>query len=88
MIVNNKTKLVLQGIFPESCVFQPRVIRGPLVTDSARGEVLCSRCGMVVADKVEDITEQRSYTHEKIMITILEPEWLQHYLSMIRDSQQ
>lgn len=63
MIVNNKTKLVLEGIFPETCV-STQGPHGPLVTDSSRGEVLCSRCGMVVADKVEDTTEQRSYTLE------------------------
>ena len=59
MKVNNKTKLVLEGISPETCV-STQGPHGPLVTDSSRGEVLCSRCGMVVADKVEDTTEQRS----------------------------
>lgn len=64
MIVNNKTKLLLQGIFPETCV-STQGKHGPLVTDSSRGEVLCSRCGMVVMDKIEDTTpEQRSYTVE------------------------
>ncbi|MHB8546145.1 MAG: transcription initiation factor IIB [Nitrosotalea sp.] len=36
---------------------------GPFVTDSVRGEILCSRCGAVLADKVEDYgPEQRSFT--------------------------
>jgi transcription initiation factor TFIIB len=63
MIVSNKTKQVLEGIFPETCV-STQGQHGPLVTDSTRGEVFCSRCGMVVADKVEDTTEQRSFTLE------------------------
>jgi transcription initiation factor TFIIB len=64
MIVNNKAKQVLQGIFTDKCV-STQGSHGPLVTDISRGEVLCSRCGMVVMDKVEDTTpEQRSYTVE------------------------
>lgn len=59
MKVNNKTKLVLEGVFQERCV-STQGLHGPLVTDNSRGEVFCSRCGMVVADKVEDTTEQRS----------------------------
>lgn len=61
MIVNNKPKLVLQGISADTCI-STGGLHGPLVTDSSRGEILCSRCGMVFTDKVEDITpEQRSY---------------------------
>ena len=64
MIVNNKTKQVLQGIFADKCV-STQGLHGPLVTDNLRGEVLCSRCGMVVVDRVEDTTpEQRSYSLE------------------------
>lgn len=64
MIVDNKTKLVLQGISRETCA-STQGLHGPLVTDSSRGEVLCSGCGMVVMDRVEDTTpEQRSYTAE------------------------
>jgi transcription initiation factor TFIIB len=63
MKVNNKTKLVLEEMPKEICV-STQGPHGPMVTDSSRGEVLCSRCGMVVADKVEDTTEQRSYTLE------------------------
>lgn len=64
MIVDNKTKQVLQGMFTDKCV-PTQGSHGPLVTDSLRGEVLCSRCGMVVVDKVEDTTsEQRSYSLE------------------------
>lgn len=63
MIVDNKTRLVLQGISKDSCT-STGGLHGPLVTDSLRGEVLCSRCGMVVVDKVEDTTEQRSNTIE------------------------
>lgn len=38
---------------------------GPFVTDDIRGEILCSRCGAVLADKVEDHgPEQRSFTLE------------------------
>jgi transcription initiation factor TFIIB len=63
MKVNNKTKQVLQGMFVDKCV-STQGSHGPLVTDNLRGEVLCSRCGIVVMDKVEDTTEQRSYTLE------------------------
>lgn len=63
MKVNNKTKLVLEEIFSETCV-STQGPHGPLVTDASRGEVLCSRCGMVILDKVEDTSEQRSYTVE------------------------
>jgi transcription initiation factor TFIIB len=64
MIVDNNTKQVLQGIFADKCV-STQGPHGPLVTDSIRGEVLCSRCGMVVVDRVEDTTpEQRSYSLE------------------------
>ncbi|MDH2906523.1 MAG: transcription initiation factor IIB [Candidatus Nitrosotalea sp.] len=36
---------------------------GPFVTDSVRGEILCVRCGAVLADKVEDYgPEQRSFS--------------------------
>lgn len=64
MIVNNKTKQVLQGMSPDICV-STRGLHGPLVTDILRGEILCSRCGMIVVDKVEDATpEQRSYSLE------------------------
>ncbi|HJU13415.1 MAG TPA: transcription initiation factor IIB [Candidatus Nitrosotalea sp.] len=39
---------------------------GPLVTDSVRGEILCARCGSVLADRVEDLgPEQRSFTMEE-----------------------
>lgn len=39
---------------------------GPLVTDSLRGEILCSRCGSVLADRVEDAgPDQRSFTLEE-----------------------
>lgn len=38
---------------------------GPFVTDDVRGEILCSRCGAVLADRVEDSgPEQRSFTLE------------------------
>ena len=63
MKVDNKTKLVLQGVFSDTCG-STKGPHGHLVTDSLRGEVLCSRCGMVVMDRVEDATEQRSYTLE------------------------
>ncbi|MGB9125214.1 MAG: transcription initiation factor IIB [Nitrosotalea sp.] len=64
MIVNNKTRQVLQEVFTDKCI-SPQGIHGPLVTDNSRGEVLCSRCGMVILDKVEDTTpEQRSFTLE------------------------
>ena len=63
MIVT-KTKQVLQGMPTDKCV-SIQGSHGPLVTDSIRGEVLCSRCGMVVVDRVEDSTpEQRSYSLE------------------------
>lgn len=39
---------------------------GPLVTDSIRGEIFCSRCGAVLVDKVEDLgPEERSYSMEE-----------------------
>ena len=63
MIVDNKTRLVLQEIPKDPCTSSGG-LHGPLVTDSLRGEVLCSRCGMVVMDKVEDTTDQRSNTIE------------------------
>ena len=63
MIVDKKPRLVLQGISKDSCT-STGGLHGPLVTDSLRGEVLCSRCGTVVVDKVEDATEQRSNTIE------------------------
>ena len=39
---------------------------GPIVTDSIRGEIFCSRCGAVLVDKVEDLgPEERSYSMEE-----------------------
>lgn len=38
---------------------------GPFVTDNVRGEILCARCGMILADKVEDSgPEQQSFSAE------------------------
>lgn len=38
---------------------------GPFVTDNVRGEILCARCGMILADKVEDSSpEQQSFSTE------------------------
>jgi transcription initiation factor TFIIB len=67
MIVNttNKQKLVLESSGTKSICTQNNGIHGPVVTDSIRGEVLCGRCGAVLADKVEDSgPEQRSFTME------------------------
>jgi transcription initiation factor TFIIB len=63
MIVDNNSKLVLQRTSADTCI-STGGLHGPLVTDSSRGEILCSRCGMVIMDKVEDTTEQRSHTLE------------------------
>lgn len=64
MKVNNQAKQVFQGTSKDTCI-STGGLHGPLVTDSSRGEVLCSSCGMVITDKVEDTTpEQRSNTIE------------------------
>ncbi len=63
MIVDNNSKLVLETKSPNACVSNGGS-HGTLVTDSIRGEVLCSSCGMVVLDKVEDSSPERSFTLE------------------------
>ena len=64
MLSDNNSKLVLDGKSPDACI-STGGLHGPLVTDSNRGEVLCSSCGIVVLDKVEDMTpEQKSYSLE------------------------
>lgn len=62
MISNKKQELVFENKDEYSHNGKPH---GPFVTDSIRGEILCARCGMVLADKVEDSSpEQKSYTLE------------------------
>jgi len=40
--------------------------RGPLVTDNDTGEILCSRCGQVLIDKIDSMgSEQRSFDLEQ-----------------------
>ena len=39
-------------------------VHGPVVTDRIRGEVLCQSCGAVLADKVEEVGPERSFTVE------------------------
>jgi len=39
-------------------------VHGPVVTDKIRGEVLCQSCGAVLADKVEELGPERSFTVE------------------------
>jgi transcription initiation factor TFIIB len=41
------------------------VCGGPLVTDRERGEVVCSQCGLVVAETVDTGPEWRSFDKEK-----------------------
>lgn len=68
MIVNRKNtnqKVVLQEPAVQTCPATGGS-HGPLITDSARGEILCSRCGSVLADRVEDLgPEQRSFTMDE-----------------------
>lgn len=68
MIVNRKNtkqKVVLQEPQEKECP-STGGSHGPLVTDSVRGEILCARCGSVLADRVEDLgPEQRSFTMEE-----------------------
>jgi transcription initiation factor TFIIB len=68
MIVTKKTKkqeLVFEDGNKDMCSHNGG-LHGPLVTDSIRGEVLCSRCGLVIKEKVEDQgPEQRSFNQEQ-----------------------
>lgn len=62
---NIKQELVLETNQTPSICTQNSGIHGPVVTDSARGEILCASCGAVLADKVEDSgPEQRLFTME------------------------
>ena len=59
-MISNKQKLVIEK--DKTCLHDGKS-HGPFVTDSARGEILCARCGTVLADKVEDYgPEQKSFT--------------------------
>ncbi len=59
-MISSKQKLVIEK--SKTCL-QGGVTHGPLVTDSVRGEILCARCGAVLADKVEEYgPEQKSFT--------------------------
>jgi transcription initiation factor TFIIB len=61
---SNKQELMSESNGTTSTCMQNNGIHN-LVTDSVRGEVLCGRCGVVLADKVEDYgSEQRSFTIE------------------------
>ncbi len=45
----------------------PRCGKGPMVSDSATGELVCSNCGYVVTEKIEEIgPEWRSFSNEKL----------------------
>jgi transcription initiation factor TFIIB len=62
MISNKKQELVFKNKKAHPHDGKPH---GPFVTDNIRGEILCARCGTVLADKVEDSgPEQRSFTVE------------------------
>ena len=41
------------------------VCGGPLITDLQRGEVVCTQCGLVVAEAVEIGPEWRSFNRDK-----------------------
>jgi transcription initiation factor TFIIB len=57
-MISTKQELVIEK--DKTCSHDGKS-HGPLVTDSARGEILCATCGEVLADKVEDYSpEQRS----------------------------
>lgn len=68
MIVNTKSNrqdLVEPIMIAKPCMRNGDT-HGPLITDNIRGEVLCERCGLVLLDKVEDLSsEQRSFTLEQ-----------------------
>jgi transcription initiation factor TFIIB len=42
---------------------------GSIVTDVETGEVICSNCGMVISDKIQDInhSERRAFSSEEVM---------------------
>ncbi len=64
MIVDNNSK-AMGGKSQDICSTTGG-LHEPLVTDNNRGEVLCSSCGIVVIDKVEDLSsESKSYTLEE-----------------------
>lgn len=55
MIVNNKK-------------IEHNAEHGPIITDSASGEILCSTCGLVLIEKIEDLgNEQRSSDPDQYM---------------------
>ncbi len=60
MISSNKQKLVFENK-PQIHGGKPH---GPFVTDSIRGEILCARCGMVLADKVEELGSDKLQTED------------------------
>ncbi|MGI0047194.1 MAG: transcription initiation factor IIB [Nitrosotalea sp.] len=68
MIVNTKSNrqdLVESTVSVKPCT-QNGGIHGPLITDSISGEVLCGLCGLVLLDRMEDLSsEQRSFTMEQ-----------------------
>src|SRR5574340_858476 len=62
MLSNKKQELVFEK--GKTCLHEGES-HGPLVTDSMRGEILCARCGTILADKVEDSGgEQKSFSAE------------------------
>ncbi|MDE1724526.1 MAG: transcription initiation factor IIB [Thaumarchaeota archaeon] len=60
MISNNKQELVFENK-PQIHDGKPH---GPFVTDNIRGEILCARCGMVLADKVEELGSDKLQTED------------------------
>ena len=62
MISNKQQKLVFEK---GKTYLHEGESHGPLVTDNIRGEILCARCGVILADKVEDSgPEQKSFSAE------------------------
>ena len=50
---------------PESAMKKHDHSHGPVVTDDVKGEIFCGSCGLVLVEKLEDSSEQRSFTPEE-----------------------
>jgi transcription initiation factor TFIIB len=62
LILDEKTSVSNVKCIDENCL----KVKAPLITDSNTGEVLCSRCGLVLAEKLEDSGhEQNVFTNDQ-----------------------
>jgi len=64
LILNRNNRVANVKCTDENCL----KVKAPLITDSSTGEMLCSRCGLVLAEKLEDAGhEQHVFTSEQYL---------------------